>query len=110
MAGMVVHTDQDSVFTSYDWLRELVVKNSVVVSFSERGAMDNPWIESFWSHFKTENGSLFMEAGSLEELEQIIARRMWYYNERRRHATLGNRPPMNYLETQGIIGESLSAA
>jgi len=110
MAGMVVHSDQDSVFTSYAWLRELMVTDSVIVSFSERGAKDNPWIESFWSHFKRENASLLIEASSLEELEEIIARRMAYYNRSRRHESLGQQPPVEFLIREGIIEETLSAA
>jgi putative transposase len=36
VAGMVVHSDQDSVYTSYEWLRTLIVEDGVVISFSER--------------------------------------------------------------------------
>ena len=42
-AGLVVHSDQDTVYTSYDWLRALIVESGVVVSFSENGAKENPW-------------------------------------------------------------------
>jgi putative transposase len=42
VAGLVVHSDQDAVYTSYEWLRTLIVEDGVVISFSENGAKDNP--------------------------------------------------------------------
>lgn len=45
--GLIVHHDQDSVYISYLWLRELLIEDKVVVSYCERGAKDNPWMESF---------------------------------------------------------------
>lgn len=44
--GLIVHQDQDAVFTSYAWLRRLLVESEALVSYSERGAKDNPWIDS----------------------------------------------------------------
>ena len=40
--GLIVHHDQDSVYTSYRWLRQLLIEDGVVVSYCERGAKDNP--------------------------------------------------------------------
>ena len=40
--GMIVHHDQDSVYTSYRWLRQLLIEDKAVVSYCERGAKDNP--------------------------------------------------------------------
>lgn len=108
VAGMVVHSDQDSVYTSYEWLRALIVEAGVVVSFSERGARDNPWIESFWSRFKAENHSLLWEAATLPELVEIVERQMRYYNTRRRHSRLANRSPLEYLHREGILPSRLS--
>ena len=108
VAGVVVHQDQDSVFTSYDWLRALVVDAGVRISYSERGAWDNPWIESFWARFKGENGSLFLEAGDLPDLRDLIDQQMGYYNRLRRHSSLDNRPPLAYLKSEGIGPRTLS--
>lgn len=109
LVGVVVHQDQDSVFTSYAWLRALVVEAGVRISYSERGARDNPWIESFWARFKGENGSLFLEARDLLDLRGLIDQQMRYYNRRRRHSSLDNRPPLAYLKSEGIGPRSLSA-
>jgi putative transposase len=108
MAGIVVHSDQDPVFTSYDWLRALAVDSGVRISFSERGAWENPWIESFWSRFKTENRDLFLDAKDLLDLEGLIDGQMRYYNGSRRHSSVGNRPPLAYLKSEGIGPRTLS--
>jgi len=95
--GLIVHHDQDTVYTSYRWLRKLLIGDGVVVSYCERGAKDNPWMESFWGHFKVENSSLFLEAATLEELEWVIENQVNYYNHERRHSRLDYRSPMEYL-------------
>lgn len=105
--GLIVHHDQDSVYTSYRWLRKLLIEDRVVVSYCERGAKDNPWMESFWAHFKGENALLFLEAASLEELEWVIGQQMDYYNNERRHSSLGYRSPMEYLVSEGFIPKTL---
>lgn len=102
-AGLVVHSDQDSVYTSYEWLRTLIVEDGVVISFSENGAKDNPWIESFWSRFKGENHSLLWEAETLPELIEVVDRQMEYSNTRRRHSRLAYRSPLEYLNQEGIL-------
>jgi len=102
-----VHHDQDSVYTSYRWLSQLLVEYRVLVSYCERGAKNNPWMESFWAHFKGENVSLFLEATTLEGLEGVIARQMRYYNYERRHSRLDYQSPMEYLVNKGFIPETL---
>jgi putative transposase len=47
LSGMIVHHDKDSVYTSYAWLQRLLLEEGVRLSYAERGAKDNPWIESF---------------------------------------------------------------
>lgn len=102
VATTLVHSDQDSVFTSYDWLRALLLDSGARVSYSENGAKDNPWIESFWARFKHENHSLFLEAATLAELAPLVDQQMRYYNRERRHSAIGNQPPLAYLESEGI--------
>ena len=108
--GMIIHQDQDSVFTSYRWLRQLLIKDGARVSFSENGARHNPWIESLWGRMKTEIGSLIQEASSLEELEKVIDRRFDYYNHRRRHSGIGNQAPAEYLKTRIRKGENINSS
>ena len=88
-----MHHDQDSVYTSYLWLRQLLLVDKAVVSYCERGAKDNPWMESFWAHFKGENASLFLETSTLEGLKWVIDKQMNYYNGERRHSRVDYRSP-----------------
>jgi len=95
--GLIVHSDQDSVYRSHDYLEQLLVKDDVRISYSERGCKDNPWIESFWGRMKTEIGSQIVEAETMSELRSIITKRITYYNTRRRHSMIGNQVPLDYL-------------
>ena len=106
--GVTVHSDQDSVYTSYAWLRELLIESRARVSYSENGARGNPWIESFWARFKQENASLILEAESLSQLQDVVDSQMWYYNRERRHSGVGNQPPLAYLESEGLRPASVA--
>jgi len=93
LSGVVIHHDKDSVYTSYLWLEELLLKERARVSYAQRGARDNPWIESFWGRFSTENAELILEAETLEEVRRIVAKQLEYYNCKRRHSALAYRRP-----------------
>ena len=108
LAGLVIHTDQDSVFKSYDWLRAVMTDDGCVISFSEDGARGNTWIESVWSRFCQENHSLLIESATIRELIAVIDDRMRYYNWERRHSSVDNLPPIVYAQREGLISESLS--
>jgi len=95
--GIIVHHDQDPVFTGYAWTGRLLLRDHARVSYALQGAKDNPEMESFYGRFKTENASLLEEAEDLRELRTVVARRIRYYNHRRRHSAIGNVPPRIYL-------------
>jgi putative transposase len=96
---VIVHHDQDPVFTGYGWTARLLLKDHVRVSYALNGARDNPEMEGFNSRFKTENRSLFLDARTLDELEGVVAERMAYYNRERRHSSIGYRAPASYIAT-----------
>lgn len=98
MDGMIVHHDQDPVFTGYGWTAQLLLGDKVRLSYALNGAKDNPEMEAFLSRFKTENHSLFLEVQTLKDLISVVAERMDYYNEERRHSTIGYVSPSTYLE------------
>jgi len=98
--GVIVHQDQDPVFTGYAWTGRLLLRDHARVSYALRGAKDNPEMESFYGRFKTENASLLEEAEDLRALRAAVGQRMRYYNHRRRHSTIGNVPPWTYLTTR----------
>ncbi|MBM4030110.1 MAG: IS3 family transposase [Planctomycetes bacterium] len=102
--GVIVHQDQDPVFTGYAWTGRLLLRDHARVSYALRGAKDNPEMESFYGRFKTENASLLEEAEDLRALRAAVGQRMRYYNHRRRHSTIGNVPPWTYLTTRRARG------
>lgn len=99
--GLIVHHDQDPVFTGYRWTSQLLLDDQVRVSYALNGAKGNPEMEAFNSRFKTENRSLLLDAESLNELRQVVAERIEYYNTDRRHSSVDYVAPFFYL-TQAL--------
>ena len=97
LRGVIIHHDQDAVFTCHAWLRRILLKEGGQVSYTEHGARDNPWIESFWGRLKTEIESVIREAETPAELTEVVAERMTYYNQQRRHSALGQVAPWTFL-------------
>lgn len=96
--GMIIHHDRDAVYTGYGWTAQLLLEDRVRLSYALRGARDNPQIESFNGHFKGENHSLLLEPQTLSELQTVVARRIQYYNQERRHSSIGYVPPLTYIK------------
>lgn len=95
--GVIMHHDQDPVFTSHAWVRRLLLEDGSRVSYALNGAKDNPEMESFFSRFKNENRSLFADAADVDALRAIVSERMRYYNRERRHSALGNVAPFIFV-------------
>jgi len=98
LRGRIIHHDQDSVYTSYRWLRTILLEDGLRVSYSENGAKGNLWIESLWRRTKTEVGSRIGEASSLPRLRDILDERFQYYNQERRHSSIGYVPLREHLK------------
>ena len=64
-------------------------------------------IESFWRRFKTENKTLFMQAESLAELQDVTEKQMTYCNQDRRHSTLNYCVPQEVV--QAILMRNITA-
>jgi len=96
--GMIVHHDQDSVYTGYEWTSRVLLKDKSRLSYALGGAKDNPEMESFNGRFKGEGHSLFLEAQSLDELIAVVDDRMRYYNTVRRHSAIGYVSPLTYIQ------------
>lgn len=103
-AEMIVHHDQDSVYTSFQWLHRLLIEDNVRLSFSMRGAKGNTVMEAFNGNFKHESTSLFAGATDVEQLREIVDSQMVYYNRRRRHSAIGNVSPADYVRR--VTGEN----
>ena len=100
--GMIIHHDQDPVFTSYDWTGQLLLKDNARVSYALGGAKDNPEMEGFISRFKSEGYSLFLDAQSVAELAEIVDQRIQYYNAERLHSSIGYHSPLNFIEQKAV--------
>lgn len=96
--GLIMHHDQDPVYTGYGWTGQLLLNDDLRLSYALEGAKDNPAMESFNGRFKTENQHLFLETDTLSHLQQVVADRIGYYNTQRRHSTLGYLSPLAFIQ------------
>ena len=96
--GVIMHHDQDPVYTGYEWTAQLLLDDELQLSYAMRGAKDNPEMESFNSHFKGEGESLFLEAETMTQLRQVVDQRMAYYNGERRHSSIGYQAPLAFIQ------------
>lgn len=104
LIGLIVHHDQDPVYTGYGWTAQLLLRDQVRLSYALRRCRDNPEMEAFHSRFKTENRSLFLDALTFADLEHVVAQRIRYYNGRRRHSSVGNQAPLTFLASLSLEG------
>lgn len=82
--GISIHSNQESVYTSYAY-QDLVKKNNLVSSMSRHGkCWDNAVIESFHSSLKSEEFQYtkFNSLSNQETIERVITY-LNYYNEER---------------------------
>jgi len=100
---IIIHHDQDGVYTGHRWLNEVVVNSKARISYSEDGAKGNVHMESFIGRLKEENRLLFWEQEDLESLREVVNVRIRYYNHVRRHSALGNKSPIKYLKEKGNL-------
>ena len=104
IAGLIVHQDRGSAFISYGWTEQLLLEDAVHVSYSLDGAKGNTYMESFFGRFKAENELLFSTAETEDELTTLVAERMAFYVEERRHSSIGYISPTRYLVNRGFAG------
>jgi len=98
LAEIILHQDQGSAYTSYTYVDQLL-KDNFTLSYSRKATpTDNPEMESFWGRFKTENKQIFHEAQTDKELEELVKQQIIYYNKKRRHSSLQNISPDNYIK------------
>jgi len=90
-AGLLHHSDQGCTYASEDYQR-LLDANGITCSMSRRGnCYDNAVMEAFFSSVKSETADRFTSCGEAKmELFDYIE---VFYNQRRRHSTLGQISP-----------------
>jgi putative transposase len=93
-AGLLHHSDQGSTYASDDY-QDVLDARGILCSMSRRGnCHDNAVAESFFSTVKSELGEHFDSHGDAKaELFDYIE---VFYNQRRRHSTLGQISPAEF--------------
>lgn len=90
-AGLLHHSDQGSTYASEDY-QDILEGHGIQCSMSRRGnCYDNAPMESWNSTLKSELGERFDSYGSAKE--QLFDYIEVFYNQRRRHSTLGQISP-----------------
>jgi transposase InsO family protein len=89
--GLLHHSDQGSTYASEDY-QDVLEARGITCSMSRRGnCYDNAVMEAFFSTVKTELADRFSSCGEAKmELFDYIE---VFYNQRRRHSTLGQVSP-----------------
>ena len=89
--GLLHHSDQGCTYASEDY-QDLLFSHGIVCSMSRRGnCWDNAVMESCFSTVKTELADRF-DSGS-DAKRELFAYIEVFYNQRRRHSTLGQISP-----------------
>ncbi len=103
--GLLHHSDQGCTYASEDY-QVLLAAHGIVCSMSRRGnCHDNAVMESCFSTVKTELADRFDSCGEAKrELFEYIE---VFYNQRRRHSTIGQISPAAY--ERRAIGEGMDA-
>lgn len=93
-AGLLHHSDQGSTYASEDY-QNVLKAHGITCSMSRRGnCHDNAAMESWFSTLKSEEGERFESyAHAKERLFDYIE---VFYNQERRHSTLGYLSPASY--------------
>jgi putative transposase len=93
-AGLLHHSDQGCTYASEDYQRRLDAYG-ITCSMSRRGnCYDNAVMEAFFSSVKSETADRFASCGEAKmELFDYIE---VFYNQRRRHSTLGQISPAEF--------------
>ena len=102
-AGLLHHSDQGCTYASQDY-QGVLNAHGITCSMSRRGnCYDNAVMESFFSTLKSELGEHFESCGEAKmELFDYIE---VFYNQRRRHSTLGQISPAEF-ERRGQMSQA----
>ncbi len=92
---LIFHSDRGSQYTS-EAIQKTIVENGIRCSMGRKGdCFDNAVAESFLSRLKVERVHRDTYA-TLEQARRRIADYIRFYNNKRRHSTLGHKSPHNY--------------
>lgn len=97
--GCILHSDQGSVYTSYDY-QMAVKEKGIIMSMSRKGTpADNSPIETFHSSLKSETFYLDgIHRTTNAHVIQIVEEYITYYNNIRIQTKLNNQSPVQYRQ------------
>ena len=108
LKNIIFHQDRGSVYTSAEYVSELL-KDNAFISYSKKGEPgDNAVQEAFFSRLKEEWRDIFSEAENFEELKNLIIKAIKYYNEKRYHTSISMQTPMQFTKKQSQKQKNLS--
>lgn len=100
---LIHHSDRGSQYCSNDYVEKLV-DNNIQISMSRKGdPYDNACIESFHATIKKELIYRTRFVSRADARKAIANYIISFYNERRRHSTIGYSSPSNYERTYRLL-------
>lgn len=94
----ILHQDRGSQYTSHEYVKTALKWTRL--SYSNPGTpTHNPGQESFFGRFKTDWKSEISEIETFDELEKFVQSKIKYYNEERRHTSIGLISPCKYTKS-----------
>jgi putative transposase len=100
-SGLLHHSDQGSTYASEDY-QKVLKAHGITCSMSRRGnCIDNAAMESWFSTFKSELGERFDSYAQAQEktFDYIEV----FYNQQRRHSSLGYLSPADFERLHGEL-------
>ncbi len=98
--AVLFHTDQGVQYSS-DAFRQALAKHNITASMSRRGnCLDNAVTERFFRSLKSERVNYRQYKTRAEGMADIADYIESFYNQKRRHSTLGNISPVEYEARQ----------
>ena len=99
-AGLLHHSDQGCTYASEDY-QKLLAAHGITCSMSRRGnCYDNAAMESWFSTLKFEEGERYESYSRAKE--RLFDYIEVFYNQNRRHSTLGNVSPATYEKDPSV--------
>lgn len=102
--GLMLHSDQGTQYTSYDW-QSFLRDHGIVCSMSRRGnCHDNAVIESFHHLIKRERIRRKIYVTRAAARSDVFDYIELFYNPKRRHGSAGDLSPVEFERRAGISG------
>lgn len=92
------HQDRGTQYTSHQYVQAVLTHG--IISYSDPGTpTHNPGQESFFGRFKDEWKEEILEIETFEDLEKFVKAKINYYNQERRHTSIGLVAPCTFTKS-----------